>query len=60
MIKTFGLKEEKTALDPRIWTAAYELNKDAMDKVVEHCIQDVKALKEAFPILATQIRNLHY
>ena len=59
MIKTFGLKEEKTALDPKIWTRAYELDKDAMDEVVRHCIQDVKALKEAFPILAPQIRNLH-
>ena len=58
--KTFRLKEQKTVLDPDIWVNAMMLDKEALDYVAEHCVQDVLVLKEVFPILAPNIRNIHY
>ena len=58
--KSFRLAEQKTDMNPDIWNAAFQLRKDAMDYVVEHCIQDVKVLKEAFEVLSPFIRNIHY
>ena len=58
--KTFKLSEQKTELNPDIWNAAFQLDREAMDYVVEHCTQDVRVLKEVFDILSPFIRNIHY
>ena len=58
--KTFNFADQKTDLNPAIWNAAQALEQDAMDYVVEHCIQDVKVLQEAFAILQPFIKNVHY
>jgi len=56
----FKLKEQKDEFDYEPWQAAEHLEKWGMDYVVEHCIKDVKVLKEAFPVLQQFIRNIHY
>lgn len=57
--KTFRFKNQKTKLDPNTWVAAYELNRDAMDEVCDHCKADTLALKEAYLISLPYIRNIH-
>lgn len=57
--KAFELKEQKTELIPREWVEAMMLDHDALDEVSKHCVQDVKVLRELFPILSPFIANLH-
>lgn len=58
--KFFNFAEQKTDMNPDKWTQAFELQKDAMDYVVEHCEADVKVLKAAFDTLKQFVRNVHY
>ena len=58
--KTFRLLEQKTQLDPETWVNAMLLDSDSLDYIQEHCEQDVKVLKEVFPILCPYIRCIHY
>jgi len=58
--KSFRFEEQKTILDPEIWRSAYELDKEAMDYVTAHCIQDVKILQQAWDVLSPFIRNMHF
>lgn len=60
MAKSFRMADQKTVLDPEIWNAAFELDRDAMDYVVEHCIQDTKVLQESWDILSPFIKNMHF
>lgn len=57
--KAFELKEQKTELIPREWVEAMMLDHDALDEVSKHCVQDVKVLRELFPILSPFIANIH-
>jgi hypothetical protein len=58
--KFFNFAEQKTDMNPDKWTQAFELRKDAMDYVVEHCEADVEVLKAAFDTLKQFVRNVHY
>jgi len=58
--KAFKLSEQKDEFDYEPWQAAEHLEKWGMDYVVEHCKKDVRVLKEAFPVLAPFIRNIHF
>lgn len=40
--------EQKTPLDEDTWAQAGVLNTEAMDRVVEHCVQDVKSLAQVY------------
>lgn len=57
--KTFRLDDQKTPLDPEIWAAAADGEREAMDYVVMHCEQDVLVLRHAFHVLKPFIRNVH-
>lgn len=57
--KTFRLDDQKTPLDPDIWMAASDGEREAMDYVVEHCENDVLVLRHAFAILKPLIRKVH-
>ena len=53
------LKSRKSKLDPEIWVRAKELETDAMDYVVKHCVSDTKALKEAWEYLRPFVSTIH-
>jgi uncharacterized protein YprB with RNaseH-like and TPR domain len=57
--KTFRLKSQKTDILPDEWLAAGEGDPEAIKYVVKHCEQDVKVLREVFPILAPHIATIH-
>lgn len=49
IIDHLGLKDKKTHLDMTVWLdAVLNGNRGSMDKIVKHCIQDVKALDGVF------------
>jgi uncharacterized protein YprB with RNaseH-like and TPR domain len=58
--KTFEVDSQKVDLLPREWMGAIYLDEKEIDKAVDHCKNDVKALYELFPILSPFVRNLHY
>ena len=58
--KTFEIDSQKVDLLPREWMSAIYLGEKEIDKAVDHCKNDVKALYELFPILSPFVRNLHY
>jgi len=58
--QTFAVKSQKTNLLPSVWQKAGEGNPEALHYIVEHCKEDVKILRDIFPILAPFIRNVHY
>lgn len=60
MAKSFNLAAQKSDVLPDVWNAAYQLDREAMDYVVEHNIQDVKVLQESWKILSPSIKNIHY
>ena len=53
------LKNKKSKVDPAIWVRAKELEVDAMNYVVSHCVADTKALVEAFEYLKSFIGTIH-
>ena len=59
--KTFNLSEEKSRLDFDVWELAMRGNKQALDKVVFHCRQDVKVTEEFYklvlPLLGEKLRK---
>ena len=57
--KTFELAEQKTDLTPKEWINAMLLDSKSIDYIVEHCEQDVKVLREAFPLLLPFIARVH-
>jgi uncharacterized protein YprB with RNaseH-like and TPR domain len=58
--KTFHFADQKTDMDFSKWVSAKNLEKDAMNYVVEHCIQDVKVTKAAFGVLEPHIKTIHH
>lgn len=57
--KFFGLGESKTPISWDTWQRAAALDHDAMDEVVQHCEQDVKVLRELYPIVLPYVKTLH-
>ena len=57
--KTFRLPVQKTGLDPEIWNAAADGEREAMDYVVEHCDADVLVTRMAFHILKPFVKQMH-
>ena len=53
------LTNKKSKVLPAIWVRARELEPDAMDYVVKHCVADTRALKEAFEYLRPFIGSIH-
>lgn len=53
------LKSRKSKVDPDIWVRAKELEVDAMDYVVRHCVADTRALKEAWEYLRPFVSTIH-
>lgn len=53
------LKESKTKLLPDVWMRASHGHRDAMDEVVNHNIQDVYVLRDAYIELKPYIRNIY-
>lgn len=54
-----GVKERKTPLDMSIWADAF-LNgsRKAMDKIVEHCVADIKVLEGVLRVVTPYIKIL--
>lgn len=49
IIDHLGLRDKKTPLDMSVWVdATLNGSRTAMDKIVKHCVQDVKALDGVF------------
>lgn len=57
--ESFKLREQKFSLEKQEWIDAILLDRQAMNSLVRHNIQDVKVLQEVFPILAPFICNIH-
>lgn len=57
--KFFNLGEAKTEIDWECWQEAALGEKDAMEEVVVHNIQDVKVLRELYPIILPLVANIH-
>lgn len=57
--KTLRLENSKTGLDPDIWEAARDLEKWALDYVVEHCEADVLVLRDVFWRYRRVIKVVH-
>jgi DNA polymerase elongation subunit (family B) len=53
-----GLEESKTPISWDDWARAGAFDKKGMDRVVEHCIQDVKVLEEVYVRLRPYIKKL--
>ena len=53
------LDSRKSKIDPAIWVRAKDLEHDAMDYVCKHCVNDTKALREAFEYLRPFIGSIH-
>jgi uncharacterized protein YprB with RNaseH-like and TPR domain len=56
----FGTGAEKSDLDWEIWRAARELDRDAMDYIVDHCVRDLKVLKEVYDKILPIVRQIQY
>ena len=53
------LDSRKSKVDPEIWVHAKELEPDAMAYVVRHCVNDTKALREAWEYLRPFVSTIH-
>jgi uncharacterized protein YprB with RNaseH-like and TPR domain len=52
LLDHLGLKERKTPLDMSVWAdAVHNGTRSSMDKIVKHCVADVKALDAAFNVV---------
>lgn len=59
IIDHLGLKDKKTPLHMSVWMAAMQDgSRDAMDQIVKHCVQDVKALEGVFNAVKPYIKLL--
>ena len=56
--KFFDLEEQKTPIDMKFWRWAMLGDKEAMDQVVEHCIQDVKVLESVYDTLGRFVKSV--
>jgi DNA polymerase III epsilon subunit-like protein len=59
VMRFFGCKHQKIALDPLLWREAIEGDKEATDEVVRHCVADVLGCAEVYNHVKPQIRNIH-
>jgi uncharacterized protein YprB with RNaseH-like and TPR domain len=57
--KFYNLGEQKTPLDWETWQMAATRDREAMDKVVEHCEGDVKVLRQLYPYVLPYVATLH-
>lgn len=58
-IDFFGIPHKKTPLDWSHWTAAaFDGNRESMDKIVEHCVADVKALEAVYNITKRLVKGI--
>ena len=55
----FGLSESKTPIDWADWQRAAAKDVEALDRVVVHNVQDVKVLRELYPIIIPYVATLH-
>lgn len=53
----FGLSNEKTPVEGRIWMAAQMGSKKALNYIVKHCIKDVLVLEDAYTVMRPLIRR---
>lgn len=59
IIDMLGLKDKKTPLNMSVWMdCILNGNKSALDKIVKHCVQDVKALEGVFNAVKPYIKML--
>lgn len=58
--KFFHVAHEKTPLTEEVWADAASGDRDAMEKVVEHCIADVQATADVFPHLAPFVKKVQF
>lgn len=59
IIDHLGLRDKKTPLNMSVWIdATLNGNRKAMDEIVKHCIQDVKALDGVFNAVKPYIKLL--
>lgn len=56
--KFFKAENQKTPLDGEIWQLAATGDKEAMDKVAEHCEYDVLVLRDLWPHLAPGVKKI--
>lgn len=57
--KFFDLGQAKTPISWETWQRAGAGDSEAMDDVVVHCEQDVKVLRELYPIVLPYVSTLH-
>ncbi len=57
--KYFGVENKKTPLDPRIWDQADHGDRDAYEKILEHCEADVLVLRDVYAKLKPMVHILH-
>lgn len=58
VIGLLDIPEKKTLIEPKYWRWAMMGDKQAMNKVVEHCIQDVLSLEMASNRLIPLVKNI--
>lgn len=59
IIDHLGLRDRKTPLDMSVWVdATLNGSSKALDKIVKHCIQDVRALEGVFNAVKPYIKQL--
>lgn len=58
IVNFFDLEEKKTAIDPKYWRWAMMGDREAMDQVCIHCVQDTKTLELVYEKLAPYIKNV--
>lgn len=58
--QAFGLDHQKVHLTPDEHVQARVGHKESVEKLVEHCVADVKILRDAWMILKPFVRNIHY
>lgn len=60
IISHLGLRDKKTPLDMSVWQdAMWNGSSEAMDQIVKHCVQDVKALEGVFNAVKPYIKILN-
>jgi uncharacterized protein YprB with RNaseH-like and TPR domain len=59
VLRFFGCKHQKIALEPLLWREAIEGDKEATDEVVRHCVADVLGTTEVYNKVKGQVRNIH-
>lgn len=58
IIQFLDIPEKKTPLDPKQWRHAMLGDRNAMDAVVKHCIQDVKSLELVYDRLKPFMKSV--